>query len=219
MTDVFKIIQLTLDISSKDYYSCVLTLKYLVKVTIITIQLPEGYGYIESLTKEERPIKDYIKGLKKSHSVQELDVTFSSPLIYWTRTIHKLDYPSIYETVLESNCMTILPIIIKNGIQRHNIICPNHLALQNLLQILKKRFSQVKIVMVSTKPLNASSKVLTPKQLEAIRLAYHSGYYEIPRKVMIEELAPKLAIKRVAFQERLRRAELKILDHYFKESF
>lgn len=187
-------------------------------MTIIAIQLPEGYGYIESLTNVEDPIKDYIAELKKSPSVQELDVTFSSPLFYWTRTIHKLDYPSIYETVLESSCMTILPIIIKNGIQRHNIICPNRLALQNLLKTLKKRFSHVKMIMVSTKLFENSSKVLTPKQLEAMKLAYQSGYYEVPRKVIITELAPKLGIKRVAFQERLRRAELKILDHYFNES-
>ncbi|WP_455142382.1 helix-turn-helix domain-containing protein [Candidatus Hodarchaeum mangrovi] len=167
----------------------------------------------------EDPIKDYITELKKSHSVQEFEVTFSSPLLYWTRTIHKLDYPSIYETVLESGCMTVLPIIIKNGIQRHNIICPNRLAIQNLLKILKERFSQVKMIMVSSKPIKTFSKVLTPKQFEAIKLAYQSGYYDVPRRVMITDIAPKLGIKRVALQERLRRAELKILDHYFTESF
>ena len=53
------------------------------------------------------------------------------------------------------------------------------------------------------------------KQLEAINLSVEMGYYEIPRKLTLEQMGEKLGIKRVAMQERLRRAENKILKKFY----
>ena len=38
-----------LQISSENYYSCEITRKIPVRVSIVAIQLPEGYGYIEPM--------------------------------------------------------------------------------------------------------------------------------------------------------------------------
>ncbi|UCE13353.1 MAG: helix-turn-helix domain-containing protein [Candidatus Heimdallarchaeota archaeon] len=210
-------IETKLQISSKEYYSCKLTKKIDVRVVIVTIQLPEGYGYVEALNGDEKTIKAYIDGYKTSSDIIELEVTHKSPTVYWTRTIHKLDYPSIYETVLESKNMTILPITIVNGIQHHTVLSPSRESLKNLIEILKSRYTTVKIISLSSTPFKSKKTLLTPKQLEAFKLAHRSGYYEIPRRKKIEELAPMLGIERVAMQERLRRAELRILTDYAKD--
>jgi predicted DNA binding protein len=65
-------------------------------------------------------------------------------------------------------------------------------------------------------PLGLSPEILTHKQKEALTLAFASGYYSIPRSITLETLASKIGIKRVAMQERLRRAELRILSHYLE---
>ena len=212
-------IQTNLQISSKDYYLCELTKKIPVKVTIVTILLPEGYGLIEALEGGERSIQLYVDSIRASESVLEFEVTYSSPNVYFTRSVHNLDFPSIYETILEAGSMSLLPITIVKGIQYHTVYSPSRDALKTLLAMLKSRFTTVKILSLSSAPLRSEQTLLTPKQLEAFKLAFNKGYYEIPRrsKINIETLAQHLGIKRVAMQERLRRAELRILTDYAKK--
>lgn len=212
-------IQTNLQISSKDYYLCELTKKIPVKVTIVTIRLPEGYGLIEALEGGEKSIQLFVDSIRASESVLEFEVTYSSPNVYFTRSVHNLDFPSIYETILEAGSMSLLPITIVKGIQYHTVYSPSRDALKTLLAMLKSRFTTVKILSLSSAPLRSEQTLLTPKQLEAFKLAFNKGYYEIPRrsKINIETLAQHLGIKRVAMQERLRRAELRILTDYAKK--
>ncbi|MFX1285513.1 MAG: helix-turn-helix domain-containing protein [Promethearchaeota archaeon] len=214
-------IQTNLQISSKDYYLCELTRKIPVKVTIVTIRLPEGYGLIEALDGGEKSIQSYVDSIRKSESVLEFEVTYSSPTVYWTRSVHNLDFPSIYETILESGSMSLLPIIIREGIQYHTVYSPSRDALKKLLETLKSSFTAVKVVSLSSVPFKSERTLLTPKQLEAFKLAYIKGYYEIPRrsKINIETLAQHIGIKRVAMQERLRRVEHRIFTDYAKKIF
>lgn len=213
-------IQTNLQISSEDYYLCELTDKIPVKVTIVTIRLPEGYGLIEALEGGERSIQTYVDSIKASESVLEFEVTYSSPTIYFTRSVHNLDFPSIYETILESGSMSLLPIIIVKGVQHHTVYSPSRNALKNLLVTLKSRFSRVKIISLTSTPFKSKPTFLTPKQLEAFQLAFEKGYYEIPRrsKINIERLAQYIGIKRVAMQERLRRAEQRILSDFARRN-
>ena len=48
---------------------------------------------------------------------------------------------------------------------------------------------------------------LTPKQWEALELAYEAGYYDQPRSVDLETLADELEISKSAVSQRLRAAE------------
>lgn len=220
MTDVYILIETNLQINSKDYYLCELTKKIPVKVTIVTIRLPEGYGFIEALEGGERTIQLYVDSIKASESVLEFEVTYSSPTIYFTRSVHNLDFPSIYETILETGSMSLLPITIAKGVQYHTVYSPSRDALKALLSTLKSRFTTVKIISLISTPFKSKQSLLTPKQLEAFTLAYKKGYYEIPRrsKMNIESLAQYIGIKRVAMQERLRRAEQRILSDYAKRN-
>ena len=57
---------------------------------------------------------------------------------------------------------------------------------------------------------------LTEKQLETLNLAYKSGYYKYPRKLTIQQLANDLKKSYSTFQENLRKAENKIMEHFLK---
>ncbi|MHA2211950.1 MAG: helix-turn-helix domain-containing protein, partial [Candidatus Thorarchaeota archaeon] len=146
-----------------------------------------------------------------------VDVTFKSPVGYWTEVVHHLGSPSIYDTVLQSGCMTQLPIIIQRGIQTHRVLAPTRSALRDLLDSLRSRFAKVSVKLLKSTQLGAANVSLTEKQKEAFLLATSRGYYSIPRDVKLEDLCEELGIKRVAMQERLRRAELQILNSYAEE--
>ncbi len=57
---------------------------------------------------------------------------------------------------------------------------------------------------------------LTEKQSEAIRVAFKEGYYRYPRKLTIPRLAEITDKSYSTFQENLRKAENKIIEHFLK---
>lgn len=52
---------------------------------------------------------------------------------------------------------------------------------------------------------------LTPKQREAVLLAYEAGYYDLPRGTKLADLSDRLGISRRSLSDRLRRAEREII--------
>jgi len=180
----------------------------------VAINGPEGFGIIESLDGTENPLKKYARSMKRSKSIIEFEVTHRSETQYWTRARHFMKDKSILETVLESGCMTKLPIIIANGKQTHTIFAPTHIEFSRMFDNLKRRFTSVELERLRRYPSSISNPLLTKKQEQAFRIAWMRGYYEIPRKSEVESLASKIGIKRVAFQERLRRAERAIVREF-----
>ena len=61
-------------------------------------------------------------------------------------------------------------------------------------------------------PLDDLKNSFTKKQLQALTKAYNKGYYELPRKVILETLAKEVKVKRKTFEEHLRKAEKKIMS-------
>ena len=60
---------------------------------------------------------------------------------------------------------------------------------------------------------------LTAKQTEALRIAYHSGFFEWPRESTGEELADSLGVSPPTFLEHLRRAEGKLVADLFADGY
>jgi predicted DNA binding protein len=207
-------IEATLRIAAESYYSCEITSRIPVKISLIAINGPEGFGIIESLDGTEGPLKKYAQSMKRSKSIIEFTVTYKSNTQYWTRAVHHMDKPTIHETVLESGCMTRLPIIITHGKQTHVILSPSQEAFSILHDNLRRRFKLVEIERIKSYPTGLPTVSLSKKQEEAFRIAFQQGYYDIPRKCNLEQLSRMTSIKRVAFQERLRRAELIIMKEF-----
>ena len=188
------------------------------RVSITTINGPVGFGIIEALAGGEESLKQYVSAMKASPSVVEIEITYQSPTVYWTRVAIQPSTPSIYEAVLESSCMTRLPVIIQRGVQEHTILAPSKGAFRNLLNSLKARFSQVRLKHVRSFASGLPKHNLTVKQMEATSMAFRSGYYDIPRKTTVTEMSERLGIRRVAMQERLRRAERTIMTDFVEGS-
>ncbi|MCE7742209.1 MAG: hypothetical protein GOP50_07090 [Candidatus Heimdallarchaeota archaeon] len=201
-------------ISSKDYYSCELTKKLPVRVSILAVNGSEGLGFYEALDNNLDNLEKYVQFMQKSPQIKDIKVTHRGNKRIWTRVVHKLDYPSIHDTIIESGSMTILPIVIEHGIQYHDILSPTPKAFRDLLKKLQDRFSTIQLRALSSKPTETIQDLLTDKQYKAIELAFRKGYYEIPRKCTLEELSVELGIKRVAMQERIRRAESRLMKEY-----
>ncbi|WP_408960357.1 bacterio-opsin activator domain-containing protein [Natrinema sp. 74] len=62
---------------------------------------------------------------------------------------------------------------------------------------------------------DAITRLLTPRQHEALMLAFANGYYDWPRDHSGEELAAELGVSYATFSEHLRKAEHKLLSLIF----
>jgi hypothetical protein len=58
---------------------------------------------------------------------------------------------------------------------------------------------------------------LTPRQRETLITAYREGYFDIPRKITLVDLAEELSVSDQAVSERLRRGESKLVCNYLLE--
>ncbi|WP_049937947.1 helix-turn-helix domain-containing protein [Haloplanus natans] len=53
---------------------------------------------------------------------------------------------------------------------------------------------------------------LTDRQREALRIAYEMGYFEVPRRASLDDVATELGISASALSERLRRAQTRVIE-------
>jgi predicted DNA binding protein len=80
------------------------------------------------------------------------------------------------------------------------------------LTMLVDRLRQVGVTVVLEKvSVLRTAKELTREQERVIELAYELGYFDIPKKIKLEELAKRLGISKATLDVMLRRAQRKIL--------
>lgn len=122
-----------------------------------------------------------------------------------------------HSQVFNTNVFFVKPFVMKNGFEYWTVASWNKDELLNLMKRISKLKSKASIELLSIKraPVNlflsALFQQLTRKQLDAFLKAVEYGYYTLPRKISLEQLAQKLGVARTTLRERLRKAESKLL--------
>ncbi len=123
------------------------------------------------------------------------------------------------------DCLELQPVRYFAGREIRNIlITPDAVGL--ILDEIQKEIPEIKVKVLKLAPLkkiNSSyppylslddlRQGLTFKQLRVLTLAFNSGYYELPRKIYLKNLAKEMNIHRRTFEEHLRKAEKKIMTY------
>ncbi|MEM4348335.1 MAG: helix-turn-helix domain-containing protein [Candidatus Anstonellaceae archaeon] len=125
---------------------------------------------------------------------------------------------STYGTII-SNKVTLTSLArAKEGFETYSIISEKPNFVKKMLEELSC-IGQVKILRVSDfdpkKDLFVPS--ITEKQAEALKIALINNYYSWPKGTTLERLASIAKISRRSMQERLRRAEAKLLPVLLKD--
>lgn len=106
---------------------------------------------------------------------------------------------------LESGCS------MDNGSVVWSIIAPNNEQLRIFIE--KLRSQGIKLVLISVKRLGSRVE-LTKKQDVIMRMAYSLGYFEIPKKVTLDQMAIRAQISKSTLDLILRRAQKKLIADY-----
>jgi len=125
-------------------------------------------------------------------------------------TIIKAKAPeSMQDEVMKGGGDVLDLVPVKDGFEIHTVLTHKPRELKKRLEELDD-VAELKILKIGEVETQKPDD-LTEKQIEAFRHAYAMGYYSWPRGITLEELAEKDGISRRAFQERLRKAESKLI--------
>lgn len=120
-----------------------------------------------------------------------------------------------------SNCIPIMPVTYSHGLEHVNLFAftqeDQKAAIDNLESIAKvdvegrgqlERHSARPAMTVSVDDFLG---MLTDKQLLALIEAIDMGYYAMPKKATVDEIASRVGMPRSTFEEHLRKAETKVI--------
>lgn len=120
----------------------------------------------------------------------------------------KTNDPWLLISLIKSEVILKMPVIVQNGRAIWEMLAPHDkiASLNGLLQENNVKFLVKRIVRYK-KEVN-----LTQRQSEVLDLALKSGYYEIPRKTTLTELADQLNIAKSTLSGILRRIDKKLIQ-------
>jgi predicted DNA binding protein len=116
--------------------------------------------------------------------------------------------------VSNSDCVFESARSLQDGEVEWMVVAPDALALSQLVKNLESIGCHVKIQKVSQ---IEETRELTEHQRRAVRLAYELGYYDIPKRINLDELAKMLNISKAALDTTLRRAQRKLIEERISE--
>ena len=130
-----------------------------------------------------------------------------------------------FHTIFSDGTIFFLkPIIVKNGFDFWEVASWQKKFIDALYQRVKKvgrKTATIELLELKNRPVSAffslAASDLTAKQLEAIKKACAAGYYDVPRKISLEELANKTGEPRTTLQDLVRRAEKAIIPPVVEE--
>lgn len=156
----------------------------------------------------------------EADALQPFDVMGRTPTSALVRT--RNPPVGVIPTILSTGCTILWPAVYRDGWERYALLAPSDARLRTLVRRLA-RFGDTVLEAASevpaesvgaTVPVADLASGLTKRQLEALRLAVRSGYYEVPRRVEARELAAQVGLGRSTFEEHLRKAELHAMQRF-----
>lgn len=115
------------------------------------------------------------------------------------------------KVVGDSGCILTSAVPITDSLIEWTIIGPTSGSIHELLRTM--RDNGYKYEMVSSESLE-TTPVLTPKQEMYFNAAWEAGYYDIPKRISLDELAEVVGCSKSTLNVALRSAERNIFEYY-----
>ncbi len=115
--------------------------------------------------------------------------------------------PWLLISLIKSEVILKMPVLVQNGLAHWEVLAP-HEKIANLNKLFEAK--QIKFELRGIGKYTEKPK-LTERQSEILDQAVKLGYYEIPRKITLTELAEKLSLAKSTISGILRRIDKKLI--------
>lgn len=131
------------------------------------------------------------------------------------RTLFELqwndDFDGLIQTLLDAH-VTMLQATGNTEYWEFHLRFPTHEHLSNFSQMLTEKGVSVTLHHLYNPAPEVNESGLSPEQRDMLILAYRNGYYEVPRRTNLAELAEEQYITDSALSQRLRRATSQLIE-------
>jgi len=170
-------------------------------------------------------LKRAIAEIRKHPQVKRVNVLFKTP--EKAQMVLTQDKSLIVSKIPPDKAVLFEPTLTEEGKDTISLLVHDEQSMRDLFAMLEKNYDvklRAKRYLEEPDPkafdffrtsgfleLKSLSTLLTAKQREVFDLACRDGYYEMPQKTSIDEMAKKLGIHPNTFADHLRKAEAKLL--------
>ncbi|MFH1409805.1 MAG: helix-turn-helix domain-containing protein [Nanoarchaeota archaeon] len=157
--------------------------------------------------------KEFYDSLKKFRMIKQKRIVYAQDTEALIKTTWR-NKDSSYDKVLKNDCLFHSPVTQKDGYEIYTTLSEKPKEVRRLMNELEE-IGEIKIFKIK-KMADQNQYVLSPKQLQALQAALTYNYYHWPRQVTLNDLSKKLNTTRRAYQENLRKAEMKVFPHMIR---
>ena len=177
-----------------------------IKFEILSI-LPTEKMVGNALVKISGPgLENILKEIKKHSSCFELHIIDNSEDSKIVNV--KTNDPWLLISLIKSEVILKMPVIVENGVATWEVLAP-HEKIAKFNELLSEKNVKFKLKSITKYKKEVT---LTKRQSEVLDLAVKLGYYEIPRKITLTELADKLEIAKSTLSGIIRRIDKKLIQ-------
>ena len=119
------------------------------------------------------------------------------------------------EKFVKNNCFQFGSIVLKNGKEYWDVISSSKDNFKNLLRDLKANSNNKEANLISLERYDFKKNNLTDKQFTILNFLFGQGYFEIPKKITLDECAQKLNMGKSNLNVHLNKAINKIVEDLF----
>lgn len=157
---------------------------------------------------EPGPWAAEVRALPEVEHVEELE---SGTSMVHLRVVHRTsEFVPIFR---ELQLLRRFPFSIRSGEASWVIVAPPS-KVRQLLDRLRERTPEARLESVRHADPLAPPGGLTPRQADLLRRALAAGYFEVPRRITLTDLAKNLGMAASSLSEALAIVEKKLLEHW-----
>jgi predicted DNA binding protein len=178
------------------------------------------YDVIEVIIDEPDEYSAVIGEISKIEGIVEKSSDLQNAHFFVKKCYCKAE-DSVTRILDEFDVLQISPIIYRHGWEYYRVVAFGHEELKALMQRFEKKGIKYEILrkvhfegfIAGSLTLTAGALFsdLTEKQMDALLTAYRNGYYSLPRKANVQDIAFKKKVSRTTYQEHLKKAENKLV--------
>lgn len=177
---------------------------------------------VHVLEGTDESIRKYVGYLRKHKNILRIE---GSGKVFFTKVKEELS-PVEYLAVYNPELMFPAPVINdKDGFEIWQVASWDRKHLERIIKLSESQtitfFELMEFKKEVIREIYISNLLpkLAPKQLEALRLAFENGYYEVPKKTNLDKLARIMNVHKATYQEHLKRAEARIIPFIVGQKF
>lgn len=191
-----------------------------IKMTVFSIHQVKGLSRWECSDAET--MHEALEKAKTHETIMSLDIFSEKDEEIIVQSVCKCENRyKVHDILSRGGCYYLLPnpIVTFEGAKHYRILAPDAAKLKRVIENLQK-IGEVKIM--SVHPLGhvddsffinvaELKNLLSEKQMRTLKEAYLKGYFQIPKKVRIQDLADNLNLSPATVYEQLAEAENRII--------